>query len=250
MAAIELYTPQGAEMVSGMMYEPYEQGVIMRLEHHVVGGYVRYISPHIIIIKFEPCHTFRWQWSNSHVNKKNDLGNRFCPAIFSIFSSHDDDYATTHNGRALLGYMEPSEAFNQSPESMLRQQADKIAIERAVFNGTNDGTGSESLMSRKELMVIRDMAEYMLSKGGPSCPKLNMTESHRWVDYRQLQQQQQNSKISEINLQNEFQSSEDRNSTLEWIRTIWIHVHYFLVNCTIVEKRVAQYWFSLNHNRT
>ena len=50
MAAIELYTPQGAEMVSGMMYEPYEQGKIMRLEHHLVGGYVRYISPHIIII--------------------------------------------------------------------------------------------------------------------------------------------------------------------------------------------------------
>ena len=49
MAAIELYTPQGAEMVSGMMYEPYEQGVIMRLEHHLVGGYVRYISPYIII---------------------------------------------------------------------------------------------------------------------------------------------------------------------------------------------------------
>ena len=23
----------------------------MRLEHHLVGGYVRYISPHIIIIK-------------------------------------------------------------------------------------------------------------------------------------------------------------------------------------------------------
>ena len=58
MAAIELYTPQGAEMVSGMIYEPYEpyepyeQGVIMRLEHHLVGGYVRYISPHIIIINF------------------------------------------------------------------------------------------------------------------------------------------------------------------------------------------------------
>ena len=50
MAAIELYTPQGAEMVSGMIYEPYEQAVIMRLEHHLVGGYVRYISPHIIII--------------------------------------------------------------------------------------------------------------------------------------------------------------------------------------------------------
>ena len=52
MAAIELYTPQGAEMVSGMMYEPYEQGVIMRLEHHLVGGYVRYISPYIIIIYY------------------------------------------------------------------------------------------------------------------------------------------------------------------------------------------------------
>ena len=48
MAAIELYTPQGPEMVSGMIYEPYE--VIMRLEHHLVGGYVRYISPYIIIL--------------------------------------------------------------------------------------------------------------------------------------------------------------------------------------------------------
>ena len=47
--SIELYTPQGAETVSGMIYEPYER-VIMRLEHHLVGGYVRYISPHIIII--------------------------------------------------------------------------------------------------------------------------------------------------------------------------------------------------------
>ena len=27
-AAIELYTPQGAEMVSGMIYEPYDQGPI------------------------------------------------------------------------------------------------------------------------------------------------------------------------------------------------------------------------------
>ena len=33
MAAIELYTPQGAEMVSGMIYAPDEQGVIMHLEH-------------------------------------------------------------------------------------------------------------------------------------------------------------------------------------------------------------------------
>ena len=52
MAAIELYTPQGAEMVSGMMYmySALWAGVIMRLEHHLVGGYVRYISPYIIII--------------------------------------------------------------------------------------------------------------------------------------------------------------------------------------------------------
>ena len=28
----------------------------MRLEHHLVGGYVRYISPHIIIIKHEYVH--------------------------------------------------------------------------------------------------------------------------------------------------------------------------------------------------
>ena len=26
----------------------------MRLEHHIVGGYVRYISPHIIIIIIKP----------------------------------------------------------------------------------------------------------------------------------------------------------------------------------------------------
>ena len=43
-------------MVSGMIYEPYEQGIIMRLEHHLVGGYVRYISPHIIIIIKKTTH--------------------------------------------------------------------------------------------------------------------------------------------------------------------------------------------------
>ena len=53
MAAIELYTPQaqGAEMVSGMIdVWALWAGVIMRLEHHLVGGYVRYVSPYIIII--------------------------------------------------------------------------------------------------------------------------------------------------------------------------------------------------------
>ena len=47
--AIELCTPQGAEMVSGMIYEPYEPyeaGVIMRLEHHLV----HILLSHIIII--------------------------------------------------------------------------------------------------------------------------------------------------------------------------------------------------------
>ena len=33
-------------------------GVIMRLEHHLVGGYVRYISPHIIIIIRRQCAHF------------------------------------------------------------------------------------------------------------------------------------------------------------------------------------------------
>ena len=35
-------------------------GVIMRLEHHLVGGYVRYISPHIIIIMSVLLKTLRW----------------------------------------------------------------------------------------------------------------------------------------------------------------------------------------------
>ena len=35
-------------------------GVIMRLEHHLVGGHVRYISPHIILLL---CHTDRCQES-------------------------------------------------------------------------------------------------------------------------------------------------------------------------------------------
>ena len=50
-------------------------GVIMRLEHHLVGGYVRYISPHIIIISTglsKPVKTTNWiiiTWLtiNSHV---------------------------------------------------------------------------------------------------------------------------------------------------------------------------------------
>ena len=50
MAAIELYTPQGAEMVFRNDVWALWAGVIMRLEHHLVGGYVRYISPHIIIL--------------------------------------------------------------------------------------------------------------------------------------------------------------------------------------------------------
>ena len=34
----------------------------MRLEHHLVGGYVRYISPHIIIIikSITECHQDHW----------------------------------------------------------------------------------------------------------------------------------------------------------------------------------------------
>ena len=38
-------------------------GVIMRLEHHLVGGYVRYISPHIIIIIIIISkYIYRWKW--------------------------------------------------------------------------------------------------------------------------------------------------------------------------------------------
>ena len=34
----------------------------MRLEHHLVGGYVRYISPHIIIIIIIKCMHAQWAW--------------------------------------------------------------------------------------------------------------------------------------------------------------------------------------------
>ena len=74
MAAIELYTPQGAEMVSGMMYEPYEQGLIMRLEHHLVGGYVRYISPYIILLLWPPFHHQTHVHLNCRIIKRVRLG--------------------------------------------------------------------------------------------------------------------------------------------------------------------------------
>ena len=50
MAAIELYTPQGAEMVSGMIYAPDEQRVIMYSTLILLLGYVHFIRIGIIII--------------------------------------------------------------------------------------------------------------------------------------------------------------------------------------------------------
>ena len=37
----------------------------MRLEHHLVGGYVRYISPHIIIIIINALHPIQ-TWAQFH----------------------------------------------------------------------------------------------------------------------------------------------------------------------------------------
>ena len=42
----------------------------MRLEHHLVGGYVRYISPYIIIIIIKPyfyCTSTTWQSFKSYL---------------------------------------------------------------------------------------------------------------------------------------------------------------------------------------
>ena len=37
----------------------------MRLEHHLVGGYVRYISPHIIIIMIKNSETAGYSFTNT-----------------------------------------------------------------------------------------------------------------------------------------------------------------------------------------
>ena len=44
----------------------------MRLEHHLVGGYVRYISPHIIIIiNWWPIALHTWGWKASIMQNLN-----------------------------------------------------------------------------------------------------------------------------------------------------------------------------------
>ena len=46
-------------------------GVIMRLEHHLVGGYVRYISPHIIIIIMYMYYMYVFHWlAKKQITKK------------------------------------------------------------------------------------------------------------------------------------------------------------------------------------
>ena len=52
-------------------------GVIMRLEHHLVGGYVCYISPYIIII------IILWINTLNHYTACRSWGNRSCPNINS-----------------------------------------------------------------------------------------------------------------------------------------------------------------------
>ncbi|XP_038063826.1 cyclic AMP-dependent transcription factor ATF-6 beta-like [Patiria miniata] len=105
-------------------------------------------------------------------------------APFSIFSSEGGDYATTHHGgRALLGYTENPQTLSQLQDSDLQQHTDYGRIEAAMHNATDGNGAPRNPLSRKELMVIRDMADYMLSKEEqPSCPQLNMTESHRLAD--------------------------------------------------------------------
>ncbi|XP_022085410.1 cyclic AMP-dependent transcription factor ATF-6 beta-like [Acanthaster planci] len=104
-------------------------------------------------------------------------------APFSIFSSQGDDYSTSrHGGRALLGYTETPPSLSQSQGSDLRQHTAYSRIEAAMHNVTDENGAPQNPLSRKELMVIRDMADYMLSKEQPSCPQFNVTESHRLAD--------------------------------------------------------------------
>ena len=50
----------------------------MRLEHHLVGGYVRYISPYIIII------IIKIHWDQPDSNNLQKFSNLFCTVFFAI----------------------------------------------------------------------------------------------------------------------------------------------------------------------
>ena len=105
--------------------------------------------------------------------------------FFSILSSSDDDaFGSHHNGRALLSYTE-----NDSTDSSSFVHATSLSANNS--NIVNGSSGFRSVMSSsgstnqtrpleqaRELM-IRGFADYMMSKGQPSCPKLNSTETNR-----------------------------------------------------------------------
>ena len=61
-------------------------GVIMRLEHHLVGGYVRYISPHIIIIIIT-----QGRWGLIYTERNSHEGNS---PSYNAVSVHPDVTAT------------------------------------------------------------------------------------------------------------------------------------------------------------
>ena len=86
MAAIELYTPQRAEMVSGMIYEPLWAGVIMRLEHHF-SWWIRalykstYYYYYYYYIQYAVCQSavFHTMWQcTPNARTHNKLGYGFC----------------------------------------------------------------------------------------------------------------------------------------------------------------------------
>ena len=82
-------------------------GVIMRLEHHLVGGYVRYISPHIIIIiiimimirfvarTYPPCWVLK-AWIQKHRGKPLLFHDK-CPGFFYVhYTTHGTYSFTSH----------------------------------------------------------------------------------------------------------------------------------------------------------
>ncbi|XP_072015738.1 cyclic AMP-dependent transcription factor ATF-6 beta-like [Amphiura filiformis] len=109
------------------------------------------------------------------------VGLNFAP--ISIISSADEDpYAAQHGGRALLGYSE------DTAEAHIRHATELSVHDNSEGLGANslipssEATNQTSTLEQARELMIRGFADYMLSKGPPSCPKLNSTETHRLAD--------------------------------------------------------------------
>ena len=84
-------------------------GVIMRLEHHLVGGYVRYISPHIIIYYLlwdVNCNLPVWLTLGLQISGSN-------PAISAVSPDDEDQDTEMETGTAAL--VSPTRVVGKPP---------------------------------------------------------------------------------------------------------------------------------------